>query len=320
MTFVQPIGDSSYIKTHRVGINSRIDKVNDNASDFNYRVRLPNDIQDVIGIAVTSWDIPFDAAPSFYPSTPKVVGIDSLDFSLENSDIVAGAQSFSVKWPIKYYVYASPTNPSTDYTTTLELLMNNAIQANATWKDKVHIGTTTHPMNNTIIICSTIDISLPSTSSTTLKLLFASGPNSETASNISMGFAKLDYTSSVNTLYIRNGGQAIESPFTTNLRPFPYIDIFVRQSNRRPLKRLYIDDEFYTRTRSPEGIHQVNIDTDNPPHRLTHLDIALRYPNQIDPGNYISPTLSTSIGFTILQLANEVTGSVPSYINQTLSW
>jgi len=319
MSFQLPVGSNSYTKVHRVWVDSKTSKKDPAASDFNYTAVLPVELQKIVGISVSSWHLPWDSAPSFFPSTTFVTGNKSLDFSLENPDVASAAQAFVATWPTKYYVYASPGNPEADYLDALTKLMNNAISADAVWAGKVSIQTYTHPLGNTLLTVGTTDSTLPDGSTTKLRLLFATGANSATACNIPMGFAKADVASSSTGIYTGTGAQTIESPYQTFLRPFPYVDVFVAQSNRKPLKRIYIEDSFYTNaTMSTESVHQLIIDTDNPPRVLGQLDISLRYPNGVDPGFYISDA-PHSIGFTIVQLADEL-APVPAFIKQNLAW
>ena len=319
MALQQPVSSQSYLRPIRLAVNSRTDKKDPNQSDFNYTAVLKEEIQNVVGMAITYYSFPRDTTPSFYPNTNNVVGQNRLDFSLENSDIAGAAETFTITWPTKHYNYQSPAFPDHDYLRQCEILMNNAINANPTWKDKVRIGMPPHPLNNTIMTVSVIDTTLPSTSSTELRLLFASGANEKNSVWKQMGFEKLDYISSASLLNLNTGTQTIESPYSVALNSLPYIDIFVEESNRRPLKRIYSSDNNYTASYNEDSVNQLPIDTDNPPRRLKELNIRIRYQSGLDPGDYTSETAPHSLGFVIMQLADE-NQPIPTYVEQNLLW
>jgi len=319
MALQQPVSSNAYLRPIKLAINSREDKKDSSQSDFNYTAVLKEEIQNVVGMAITYFSMPRNASPTFYPTTSFATGKNRLDFSLENSDIAGAAQTFSITWPTKHYAYQEPAYPDHDYLRQCEILMNEAIDADATWKEKVWINLTPHPLNNTLMTVSVIDTSLPSTSTTELKLLFASGANAANSVFTQMGFAQLDYTSSPSLLNLNTGSQTIESPNPVALNPFPYIDIFVQESNQRPLKRIYTRDENYTTVFNAESVNQLPLDTDNPPRRLRELNIRIRYQNGQDPGDFVNDATPHSIGFTIMQLADE-NQPIPGYTENNLMW
>ena len=320
MALQRAVGPHSYVRPIQKWTNSRTDKKDPNQSDFNYTAVLNEEIQNVIGISITSYNLPRDTTPSFYPSTQLVTGRNMLDFSLENSDIQVGPEIFTVTWPTKFYTYSAPAAPDIDYNLTLERLMNEQIDANPTWEGKVKIRAYEHPLNSSLLIAAVTDPTLPDTSTTELKLLFGTGANASEAANLQMGFpVKADYASSQTTLYTRTGTQVIESPFPTQLNLFPYVDVFIKESSRSPTKRIYVEDSFFTLDNKSDSVNQTHINLDNPPRHLKELNISIRYPNRINPGTFDFQVAPHSFGFTFVQLADE-NAPVPTYVEQNMAW
>lgn len=322
MSYLYPKGPNSRFKIYKVAVSTPEDKVLQNTSDFNYEVTLKNAITDVVGISLVEWSFPNDIIPSFYPTTTNLTGNNMLDFSLFNPDIWPVAENFQVRFPTKFFKYQNPGDPASDYTVALAQLMNTAIDANPNWTGKVRITVPPQALQGTLLIVSNTDVTLPPTTTTELKLLFASGPNTAVNSAEAMGFLVQDYTSSSNIIYLNNGSQVIESPRPVNLRAANYIDVFVEESNLKPLQRIFVDDDNYTTNIfSTEGVNRLSIDTDNPPRRLDKLHISLRYEGEGDPGNFLTTPILVphALTFHIISLVDENQRN-PSYVKQSLTY
>lgn len=322
MSYLFPKGPNSRLKIHKVAVSTPEDKTLQNTSDFNYEVALEYAITNVVGIALVEWSFPRDVIPSFYPTTTKLIGNNMLDFSLFNPDIAPGPVNFSVRFPTKYLYYQNPGDPSSEYTSVLATLMNQAISGNPLWRDRVRITTPAQPLNATLIIVSTIDLTLPSNTTTQLKLLFQSGPNTGVNSSEPMGFEVLDYTSNTTTVFLNNGAQVIESPRPVRLRAANYIDVFVEEANQKPLQRVFVkDDNYTTNIFSTEGVNRLAIDTDNPPRRIDKLHISLRYESEGDPGDFLNDPIIVphAMTFHIISLVDENEAN-PSYVKQSLTY
>lgn len=323
MSFLFPKGPNARYKIYKVSVSTPEDKILQNTSDFNYEVELPYAITDVVGMSLVEWSFPRDVIPSFYPTTTNLIGNDYLDFRLENSDIAGVPADFTASYPTKYLAYQQPGDPSSDYTKVTEKIMNEAIAANPLWKDRVNIAFEPQAGNTTVLVVSTTDITLPSTTTTTLTLLFLSGPNNAEAANVPMGFQpKADYVSSPTLFYLNNGSQVIESPFSTILRAAKYLDVTVAESNVKPLQRIFVRDENYTTNIfSTEGVNRLSIDTDNPPRRLDKLHIELRYQAEGDPGDFLTAPILIphALTFHIISLVEE-NDKIPSYVAQSLTY
>jgi hypothetical protein len=319
MSLELPNSSDSYLRSDEVYVDSTTDKGNALDTDFTYTVVLKQIFQQMIGLQLTSWDIPYDIAPSFYPAGLRVTGINSVDFQLENPDIQVGRQLFSMTWPTKYYTYTNTTNPEADYNVTLARLMNDAISTRLLWDGRVEVGTFRHPLGNTILTINTVDNTLPLGSTTEMKLLFLTGASTDSAANVQMGFpVKADYTSSPSTFYSGSTEQSIQSPDTTVLRPFPYVDISVDQADKTPVRRIFLESNQYTRVDSAtSSFNELRISTQDTTRRLQRLNIKIRYPNGANPENYVSSAIPHKLGFTVISLSGEV-AAIPGYVNQNI--
>ena len=323
MSFVQPKSEFNRYKVDKISVATPWDKVIQTGGDFTYEVALPNAITDVVGMAIVEFTFPTDIIPTFFPTTTKLTGNNKLDFSLENTDIAPGPANFSVTFPTKFFAYENIANPSTSYTKNMEELINNAISQNATWKDKVYVTVVPSANFQTLLAISTIDILLPATSTTTMRLLFASGPNTLESAYYAMGFdTKTDVASSVTLFYLNNTTQTIESPSATRLRVAQYIDIFVEESDVRPLQRVFIEDPGYvTDYFSTEAVNRLTLNVNSPPRRIDKLHISLRYETYNDPGEFLgSPILVPhAMTFHIFSVVDENT-AIPEYAHKKLSY
>ena len=322
MSYLYPKGPNSRLKIHKVAVSTPEDKILQNTSDFNYEVTLEYAITNVVGIALVEWSFPRDVIPSFYPTTTKIIGNNMLDFQLFNPDITPLPEQFSIRFPTKFLSYQNPGDRSSDYSIVVSQLMNQAIDANPTWAGKVRITTPPQALFATLMIVSTVDTALPPTTTTELKLLFASGPNTGVNASEPMGFDLLDYTSTTTLYYLNNGSQVIESPRPVRLRAANFIDVSVEEATQKPLQRVFVRDENYTTNIfSTEGVNRLAIDTDNPPRRIDKLHISLRYESEGDPGDFLTDPILIphAMTFHIISLVDE-NHATPSYVKQSLTY
>jgi hypothetical protein len=323
MSYLIPKGPYSRLKIYKVAVSTPEDKIRQNTSDFNYEVTLPYTITDVVGMALVEWSFPRDIIPSFYPTTTQLIGNENVDFRLANPDIAAGFTDFTMEFPTKFLTYLEPSDNASSYIDVLETLLNEAISANPVWAGKVKITVLPQAFQATLMIISNIDITLPATTTTTMTLLFASGPNSATSAHLEMGWpVKADYVSSSTLFFTNNGSQGFESPAPTQLRVAKYLDVFVKESSSKPLQRIFVRDSNYiTNIFSTEGVNRFTIDTDNPARKLTNLHIRLRYEEKGDPGDFIGKPILIphNLTFHIISLVDENHAN-PSYVKQSLTY
>lgn len=324
MAFVQKIGTGSYLKSSLINVNSETDKENELQSDYKYTAILNAEIQDVLSLSITSWNLNRDIAPSFWPPNGSTPGNDTLDFTISNANVSGGTPySFSVQFPNKTYYYASDAPTETDFADVLEQLMNEQIATEPalggitiecvyrTDEQFLVIGLIT----NTLFFPGLARLSY-------LELLFATGPNADRAAYSQLGFAQADYESyeQFSSVTIGSAGAtAIVSPFVTNLQQFKYLDVLVNESNKVPLKRIYLTNPNAFRSGVSDATYkQAKIDTDQPPGRLKQLTISIRLQGNLDPRIYQSASTPNQFTFAVLQVAQE-NGSLPTYVRQTLT-
>lgn len=323
MSFIQPNSVFNRYKVDKISVATPWDKVIDSCGDFTYEVALNTAITNVVGMAVVEYSFPEDIIPTFFPTTSKITGNNKLDFSLENTDITPGVTVFTVTFPMKYFAYENIANPSTSYTYNLEQLLNNAISQDPTWKGKVYVTVVPSANFQTLLAISVTDVSLPASSTTTMRLLFASGPNTLESAFYSMGFdTKTDVVSSTTLFYLNNTTQTIESPSPTRLRAAQFIDIFVEESDVRPLQRVFIEDPAYVSDKfSTDGVNRLTLNVNSPPRRIDKLHICLRYEKFGDPGNFAgSPIIVPhAMTFHIFSIEEENT-QIPNYAHKSLSY
>lgn len=323
MAYLQPLNNDYYIKVYKTSVGTPLNKTQQGASDFTYEAQLPEVIDDVIAIELVEWSLPSDIIPTFYPTTTQVAGNNKLDFTLTNTDISGTAGSFTVTFPTKYYMYENYNDPNRDYNVIVAKLMNEAIDANPTWAGKVRITLVPQAFYNTLFIVSTVGSGLPTSSTTTLRLLFATGANSATSSYKVMGWtSKVDVTSSASLLSLPVGSQAISSPSIVQLRVALFLDVYVLESPQKPMARIFFTEVAYIQNEyATEAIAGFEIDKDNPPRRLDKLNIRLRYQNDLDPGAFSDGEIIAPHYFTfhIISLKNEIS-SKPKWVRQSLAY
>ena len=324
MAFYERRGQGDYLKTVNVSVNSETDKENTSQSDYAYTAVLPTDIQNVMSIVPISWNLPKNIVPSFWPPNGIIEGNDYLDFQVEAS-VTSGTNPYSPD-PYKFSVqlenrafYAGPNVPDdaniADY---LELEMNQALSEEPDMADFTISITYDDKSQRLQWVITTSDPS----AIMRMAFLFDSGVHTDRACNDQLGFPdKRDYYSYRAETFGFNYTNTINSIGYTDLLPFKYIDLVVRQSNKVPAKRIFLTNPNSFRV-GTSGVteEQVQIDTDQPPSNLKKLDIVFVLPGRQDPRlyNQRSDPVPTQLVFSILQFANE-TSQKPSFLRQTLT-
>lgn len=321
MAYIFPQNDNYHIRIYKIHVGTPEDKTVQGQSDFNYEVDLPEEIQEVIGMELVDWSFPRDLIPTFYPTTTKVVGNNMLDFQLVNTDISAVPGVFSVTLPLRYFEYETYRNPTRDYTQMLTQLMQEAVDADAVWKNKIRLSVIPVPFQQTLILVTTTDLLLPTASSTRLTLLFQTGQHAAESAYFTMGWdTPVDVQSDPNLFQLPPRSEALISPKQVQLRSAYSLDVFVDESPQNPLARIFFGDSGYTTNRlASDSVGRFEIDKDKPPRLLKKLHIRLRYDGNTDPGDFINgPIIAPHyMTFHIMSVQNE-TARRPSYYQQNL--
>ena len=332
MAFVYKQGQGSYLRLRRIQVDSLTDKSTDAQDNraYIFTANLREELQNVISISITGWNLPKDITPSFWPPNQFIQGNDTLDFSITNKDINGGVPvDFSVQLPNKL-LYWAPTAPAeTNLANILDKLIYDAIAANPLYvtgggENIVTVTCSyTFGQNFSITILENSSANWLNDQFFQLSLNFLSGPNTDRACNVQLGFPiKDDYQSYLNPLVIGlRVPQIVISPQSTNLQLFKYVDVFIAESNKKPVARIYLTNPAAFRTAPSNAYHKVTrVDTDNPPKTLKSLRVDIRLPGLQLPRLYQSlDDLETQFTFSILQVAEE-NNILPTYMSQTLTW
>lgn len=196
---------NNYVKITKLFFDSR---ERESGSVTQYGLRLPVKIPNVIGVSLRSYSFPESVLPSFTRDTS-----DAFDFQLTNdSDYSA---TFTVIWEPKSFEYSDTS--TVDYCFTLKQMLKKAVFNHSVFgygqATEVNFDVIATPYEYTTI-------TFFGTGVVEMKLLFASGPSAHRSAYIQMGFDKMDYTSSNETLV---------SPNPVNLRAFSSVDLFVKE-------------------------------------------------------------------------------------------
>tara|TARA_R110002153_G_scaffold101108_3_gene237225 strand:- start:335 stop:1237 length:903 start_codon:yes stop_codon:yes gene_type:complete len=289
----------NYLKVTKLFIDSE-DK-EPGGTEYNYTIVLKQEIQYVTAMEMTGYNFPSEMAPTFIDESVGDAGNNVLDFTLS-----AGAltKTFSLKFPQQSYTFENVSVPYLSYIRTLEQLLNAAIFSDVDFgsgggnEARFRVGS--DPFQKTSVTVSGTGI-------TGFSFLYLTGVNSKHSSFLQMGFEKLDYSSTNNSLI---------SPDATSLNPFPFIDINIEEVEElKPFKRIYMEDNalFGTVYNDPD-LTRTRLLSSKPIQRLKRLRIKITL-----KGDQVPPTPTSTphqFTLTLLNIANEET--VPKWCKQTL--
>lgn len=300
MPLQQEISKENYIKVHKVYVSSA-DRTASSQSRYDYFIRLPTQIQYVVGLEITGYNLPSDLAPTFITSGAggSVLGTDKVDFELTNG---VTTTVFTATWPQKQYDYQNVTVPYLSYVDILQQIMQDAVDGDAVFG----IG---GPNQATFVSDAVPEeqtqITVSGTGITGFRMLFASGPNAINSSYLAMGWNQVDTASSLVQL----------SPSRAVMKPYRYVDFYLDCAPEfRPLKRIYMTDNVYYGTvRNDPNLTRTRLLSSQPIRLLEKFRVQLFL-----EGNVVPPVTSNSLDheftLTVFSLANEV--NVPTWMNQ----
>lgn len=321
-SFIFPRTKDSYVRVYKIPVSTPADKVFQDVGDFNYEVKLPERVDNVVGLKLVDWSFPRDLIPTFYQQTTTVEGNNKIDFRLFNPDIAAVPADFTATLPTRYVDYLNPKDSTRDYVSVVSTLMNNAIATSATWKGRVYVNLVADSQQRTLIMVSTNDPTLPVGSTTSLTLRFLTGPSGTSNCWTTMGWPRVDVTSTTTYYVLPPGVQSLLSPNAVNLRSSHYLDIFIDESSQKPGQRLFFTESGYT-TNSiwSDGVFRFEFDQDTPPRTLETLHIRVRYEGGIDPGRFLTGPITSPhyMTFHVFTMQDSITPR-PAYLLQNLSY
>lgn len=286
---------SSYVRVDKIFINSN-DRTSGTVTD--YTIDLKTQLQNVIAIEVTGYNMPLSMAPTFTGRTSAVnPGNNKVDFCVSNGVIVT---NFSFTWPAKQYTYFNVTVPYLSYVDTLQQLMNIAVASDPVFG-------VSGPNSATFIVYIDPEertiVKVYGTGVVGFGFLFASGINNADSAYLPMGFVKLD------TLIL----PVVTSSGFTQLRPYRFVDVNVDAAAEfKPLKRIYMTDLLtFGTTRNDADLTRTRL-LDQPVRTLQRLKISLSLENNIKP---VDLGLAHDLTLTVFSLNNEQT--LPKWLKQT---
>lgn len=286
---------SSYVRTDKLFINSN-DRSSGTVTD--YTIDLKTQLQNVIAIEITGYNLPLALAPTFTSRTSLInPGNDKVDFCISNGVITS---NFTFTWPSKQYTYSNVTVPYLSYVDTLQQLLNLSIASDPTFGA---LG----PNSATFVAAIDPDertvVTVYGTGVTGFGFRFASGPNAADSAYNSMGFTKVD------TLVART----VTSSGFTRLRPFRFVDINIDAAKEfKPLKRIYMTDLLtFGTTRNDADLTRTRL-LNQPVRSLQRLQISLSLENNIKP---VDQGLAHDLTLTIFSLNNEQV--LPKWLKQS---
>lgn len=294
-----------YIKTTKLFVNS---SERTSGSLYNYVYTLAEEIQNVVAIELTGYNIPSEVTPTFIASGTNFVGNNKFNFYLEND---AGAsQTFTVTWPEKKYTYENTVVPYLSYISILEQLLNDAVKDDATFGTSgttpvtFRVASDTDEKTVIYVVDSGAHIDI-------FTLLFSTGANASESSYYEMGFAASTNISATGAA----GSKVLTSPNATQLSPYRFVDITIDQSEFQPLQRVYLmDNTYYGTTRNELNVSRTRLIRNNQIRKLNRLNIEMRLKNNIVP-----PTSARAhdLIFTVFSISPEQT--LPKWLQQNFA-
>lgn len=271
---------NTYIKPVKVHVDSGTAIASTSApanGAFDYEVILDSIYDKIVAVRLVGWNLPNNLAPSFIaPVGLTQAGNNKVDFSLQDLALVIPAAVFSFDWPETSYTYSNIVNPSTSYIDALAQLMNDAVASDPNWGGGVVVFSSV----SDTLERTRLQITGTNGTNTQLNLLWFSGANAKNSAYDQMGFLN---TSNVSSAVVA-GVQEITSPLPTELNPFRYVDIFVRQfPELKPVERIFFTNLLYGGTTRNNFSSAVPFLVSDRPREVGRLTISLRLKNGIVP-------------------------------------
>lgn len=305
MSFLTVQG-SFYYRVQKVNISSR-DKVEPNDSDLEYQVALRTALKNVVSVTLAEWSFP----PSLFPSFEDN---NMLDFSLENPNFLYPEPIvYSIILPQRKMNLDDKNDTTASLIRALQTSMMQAIDSRTNlFKNSTQIEVFGSDLFN-LMFCVKVPFPasfwLPS-DSTTLTLLFDSGPNRDRSAYASLGFPTQTDVSSSTILTLDTPVQAIESPLQTNLTPNKYVDVFIDEMGSSPVKRIFATDATYVTNYSSIDSLSLDVITNNPPRNIDKMHVRI-----VHDSHYKNKTLPHAYTLHVISLENGVLPT-PSYATQ----
>jgi hypothetical protein len=288
---------ANYVNVTKLFISSK-DKDENYTDPYTYEVRLDQEIQYVVGMEITGYNFPSEIAPTFISQGKKTRGTDKLDFQLQAGALV---KNFTATWPEKSYSYQNLTVPYLSYVLVLGQILNIAIENDPDFG----VGGANEAIFSSVADPNELSsVSVSGTGVTGFAYLFATGSNKDNSCFNAMGYNQVDTAFALEQ----------KSPTRTNLKPFRYLDINIKQAAEfTPLKRIYtMDNIYYGTVRNDPSVSRTRLLSSQPIRKLRKLNIEIRLEGGIIPPNLTG--LEHDLTITVFNIANEQV--VPGWVSQ----
>lgn len=295
--------NDDYTRVKRVYTNSGDDRVTEEANNT-FRIQLDEEVRDVVGVELTGFSVPNNAAPSFVAERNNRPGDNKIDFYIIDLNAGPGYGTTSIitfEMPEVRYEYENNDDVTLSYVSVLRERMQAAIIADP------YFGS---------ILNTALSVFSDDLGRTDLQIrdgadlydwgfLFATGPNADKAPYKQMGFEKLDYTTS----------RRLTSPYRVNLRLYRYIDIKIDEVRELgSVGRIFIEEDnekFYvSNERNTARTRMISSDR---LHRLRQLTIT----PTLNGGMHIPSGIELDLELSIFHLSNQ--GTKPRWFKERLT-
>lgn len=290
-----------YARVKRVYVNSGDDRVTEEENNT-FRIKLDEEVQNVVGVELTGFSISYEASPTFIKPRNGKSGNDKIDFYITDMNPGPGFGTRSVltiEMPKMRIYYGVSNSRGENYIENLQYRIRAALTAD--------------PYFGPLISYTDLRVYEDGLGRTLMELrvlgklydygfLFKTGPNADQAPYKEMGFDKLDY----------NASRWLTSPYTVNLRPFRYLDIKIDEVRELgTVGRIYFDlegDLMYVL--NEHNTARTRIVSSDRLYRLRQLTII----PTLNGGMHLPQGVEIDLELTIFHLSNQ--GAKPDWFKE----
>ncbi len=307
---IRQYSQNEYIKPVKVYVDSGTaiaNTSNPRNGAYDYQVILPEQYDKIAAVKLVGWNLPNNLAPSFIaPIGTTQAGNNKVDFSLQDLALVIPTVVFSFDWPETSYAYSNIVSTTSSYIDALAQLMNDAIASDPNWGGGVAVfSAVADTLERT-----RLQITGTNGTNTQLNLLFLTGANARNSAYDQMGFLN---TANVSSSVV-SGVQELMSPLPTELNPFRYVDIYLKEfPEMRPVERVYFTNLLYGGTTRNNFSAAVPFLTSERARKIERLTVSLRLKNGIVP---LALNRDHDLTF-LLYLVSPENEKLPAWVNQS---
>lgn len=285
----------NHLQCKRVFVNSDLRTLSRSPSPFNMFVPLSDEVKNIVGLEVSSWNVNFDTAPCIFKagnSVPKQAQNNLLDIRVTRLDTSETSTATVELQPAGY-------KNATDLVKSLVDQMGHAFNTYGA----VFTGTVGAD-GKAVISCTSLSVG-----DLSLEYLFASGPSAGKTSYRLLGFASPVDTPLSLVSPVVHSPVAQYPPF---LKPYRSVDVSVAEASEFPiLRRIDLSgDGYYSSDRVYRGFALLT----RPLRTIHELRVVMR----LSDGS--GPTRSVSGGYDLVldALTLVEAESIPPWVHQVI--